>query len=187
MKEQPLNVTTLPSKPVLKGSGNLWHQVLEFSHQIEPQFPVPAQLSLTIRSHFPRPKQCSFLIRPSDTCTRFQLFPVCWHFQPLCSPTCLLCGPFLRVAWWDRNMVITASSTRQSSPYTYTLDSSTLLKYLILQLVISLGVLVLFFVLFLFPPSTSSCYYIWKTFSASDYRGSNNPLTSSFCPSLSSF
>lgn len=186
MKEQPLNVTTLPSKPVLKGSGNLWHQVLEFSHQIEPQFPVPAQLSLTIRSHFPRPKQCSFLIRPSDTCTRFQLFPVCWHFQPLCSPTCLLCGPFLR-GRWDRNMVITASSTRQSSPYKYTLDSSTLLKYLILQLVISLGVLVLFFVLFLFPPSTSSGYYIWKTFSASDYRGSNNPLTSSFCPSLSSF
>lgn len=186
MKEQPLNVTTLPSKSVLKGSGNLWHQVLEFSHQIEPQFPVPAQLSLTIRSHFPRPKQCSFLIRPSDTCTRFQLFPVCWHFQPLCSPTCLLCGPFLR-GRWDRNMVITASSTRQSSPYTYTLDSSTLLKYLILQLVISLGVLVLVFVLFLFPPSTSSGYYISKTFSASDYRGSNNPLTSSFCPSLSSF
>lgn len=50
MKEQPLNVTALPGKPVLQGSGNPWHQVLEFSHQTEPQFPVPAQLSFTVSS-----------------------------------------------------------------------------------------------------------------------------------------
>lgn len=46
MKEQPLNVTALPGKPVLQGSGNPWHQVLEFSHQFEPHFPVHAWLLL---------------------------------------------------------------------------------------------------------------------------------------------
>lgn len=183
MKEQPLNVTALPGKPVLQGSGNPWHQVLEFSHQFEPHFPVHARLSLTVRSHFPRPKQCSFLIRPSDTCTRFQLFPV-----QLSAGTSSHCAA-LHVCCaapsqgWDRNVVITASSTRQSSPHRYTLDSSTLPEHPILQLVISLEFWWCSFVLFLLPPSVSTCYYIWKTFSASE-KGTVH-LTSTFCPSLS--